>query len=147
MSTKPSTHPSPPPVTDGTHAQSGRRLLYIEDSRSNLALVEWILGRELDDVEIISTVWGRAGVELACEHQPDLIVLDLGLPDMPGETVLQCLQEDVATRRIPVIVLSGDTSKKRRRLLLQLGARHYLTKPLDVRSFIDTIAAHLQPRS
>lgn len=145
MSTTPNSPSSSAPDTDGGHAQHRRRLLYIEDNRSNLTLVEWILERE--DIEVISTVWGRAGIELACEHQPDVIVLDLGLPDMRGETVLQCLQEDIATRRIPVIVLSADASKKRSSLLLRLGARHCLTKPLDIPHFLEIIAVHLQPRT
>lgn len=76
------------------------RLLHIEDDRSNLTLVEWILQRQAD-VELVSAMRGRHGLELAHEHQPDLIVLDLQLPDMTGETVLQCLRADVSTYRIP----------------------------------------------
>lgn len=121
-----------------------RQLLYIEDNLSNLTLVEWIMDRKAD-VELISAMRGRHGLELAREHLPDLIVLDLHLPDMPGETVLQCLQEDVATRRIPVVVLSADDSKKRIKRLLRLGARDYLTKPLDIPRLFESIAANLNP--
>jgi PleD family two-component response regulator len=60
-----------------------RRLLYIEDSMSSLTLVEWILDREAN-VEVITAMRGRRGLELAHEQQPDLIVLDLHLPDMSG---------------------------------------------------------------
>lgn len=123
----------------------GRQLLYIEDNPSNMSLVEWILDREAD-VEVITATRGRRGLELAHDQQPDLIVLDLHLPDMSGEEVLQYLQQSEATRRIPVVVLSADTGKKRIARVLRLGARDYVTKPLDVAHFLDVIASNLQPR-
>jgi len=147
-----------PPIEDGMNTSLNvfsnpsvmigepRRLLYIEDNQSNLALVEWILDRQAD-VELFSAMRGRHGLELAQEHQPDLIVLDLHLPDMAGETVLQCLQTDVSTRRIPVVVLSADTSEKRIKRLLRLGASDYLTKPLDIPRLLEVIAAHPKQRS
>lgn len=145
-------HPLPndvsAPVTVADAEQDGEkpRLLYIEDNQSNLTLIEWILERETD-VELISAMRGGPGLELAREHQPDVIVLDLHLPDMSGEAVLQCLHDDAATRRIPVVVLSADASEKRIKRLLRLGARNYLTKPLDIRHFLDVIAAHLKAGS
>jgi len=141
-----STDSSSPAVLIGGQAHQRRRLLYIEDNRSNLTLVEWLLEREAD-VELLSAMRGRVGLDLAHEHQPDLIVLDLHLPDMPGETVLQCLQADVATRRIRVVVLSADGSEKRITRLLGLGARDYLIKPLDIPHFLKTVVASLQPQS
>lgn len=134
---------SDPVVVAGDEAHQRRRLLYIEDNQSSLTLVEWILGREAD-VEMFSAMRGRRGLDLAHEHQPDLIVLDLHLPDMAGETVLKCLQADIATRRIPVVVLSGDTSERRIKRLLRLGARDYLTKPLDIPRLLEVIASHLR---
>jgi CheY-like chemotaxis protein len=147
-----------PPIEDGMNTSLNvssnpgvmigepQRLLYIEDNQSNLALVEWLLDRQAD-VELFSAMRGRHGLELAQEHQPDLIVLDLHLPDMAGETVLQCLQADVSTRRIPVVVLSADTSEKRIKRLLQLGASDYLTKPLDIPRLLEVIAALPKQRS
>ncbi len=71
-------------IGDGQQ-RDGRRVLYIEDNQSNLTLVEWILERDAG-IALIAAMGGRRGIELAHEHQPDLIVLDLHLPDMPGET-------------------------------------------------------------
>lgn len=136
---------SPTAVMGAAREQQRHRLLYIEDNQSNLTLVEWILDREAD-VELISAMGGRRGLELAHEHQPDLIVLDLHLPDMPGHQVLQCLQGDAATCRIPVVVLSADASEKQIKRLLGMGARNYLTKPLDIPHFLDVIAANLSTR-
>lgn len=139
MNARPNNLSDPTVVVAGDEANQRRRLLYIEDNQSNLTLVEWILARETD-VEMFSAMRGRRGLELAHEHQPDLIVLDLHLPDMAGETVLQCLQADIATRRIPVVVLSGDASERRIKRLLRLGAREYLTKPLDIPRLLEVIA-------
>jgi CheY-like chemotaxis protein len=82
---------------------------------------------------------GRLGLDLAREHRPDLILLDLHLPDMAGEEVLARLVAEPATRRIPVVVLSADASGGQMDRLLAAGARAYLTKPIDVRAFIDLI--------
>jgi len=123
----------------------GRQLLYIEDNPSAMGLVEWILDREAH-VDVITATQGRRGLELAHEQQPDLIVLDLHLPDMSGEDVLQYLQQSDATRRIPVVVLSADAGKKRIARMLRLGARDYVTKPLDVAHFLGVIESNLTPR-
>ena len=135
---------SEPNVVVSRPGLQGRQLLYIEDNLSSLTLVEWILAREAD-VEVITAMRGRDGLALANEHQPDLIVLDVHLPDMPGERVLQYLQEGEVTRRIPVVILSSDTGKKRIARMLRLGASDYVTKPLDVPHFLDLIASNLQP--
>jgi CheY-like chemotaxis protein len=69
---------------------------------------------------------------MALERKPDLILLDLHLPDTPGEEVLRLLWEDARTRDIPVAVLSADATLSQSRRLIATGAKAYLTKPLDV---------------
>ncbi len=117
-------------------------ILYIEDNLSNLTLVERILERRVS-VELISAMQGRLGLELAHQHRPDLIVLDLHLPDMPGTEVLTRLKTDPITREIPVIVLTADASGRQSERVRQLGAIDYLTKPLDVSKFVEIIANNL----
>ena len=117
-------------------------ILYIEDNLSNLTLVERILERQ-PGVELISAMQGTLGLELAHQHRPDLIVLDLHLPDMPGTEVLTRLKTDPITREIPVIVLTADASGRQSQRVRQLGAIDYLTKPLDVPKFIEIIANNL----
>lgn len=136
---------NPTVIIAGEHPDHTHQLLYIEDNPSNLTLVEWIMDRK-DGIELLSATRGRQGIEMAREHLPDLIVLDLHLPDMSGDTVLQCLQQDATTRRIPVVVLSADNSRKRIKRLLQLGACDYLTKPLDIPHLFKVIEANLNRR-
>jgi CheY-like chemotaxis protein len=87
---------------------------------------------------------GQLGIELARQHSPDLILLDLHLPDLPGWEVLSRLQRQVATREIPVVVISADATARQIKRLMAAGARAYLTKPLDMQEFfrvIDEISA------
>jgi CheY-like chemotaxis protein len=117
-------------------------LLYVEDNPANLRLVERILG-ERPAVRVITAMDGRLALELARQHRPDLILADLHLSDMSGEDVLRQVREDPALRDTPVIILSADATPAQSRRLLALGARAYLTKPLDVTDFLTTIDAAL----
>jgi CheY-like chemotaxis protein len=86
---------------------------------------------------------GRLGLELAERHRPDLIVLDLHLPDITGQMVLEQLRANAATESIPVVVLSADATKGQIQQLREAGARDYLTKPLDVRHFLEVVDHYL----
>ena len=128
----------PPRTADGraTEARAaGLSVLYIEDNLSNLRLIERVLARR-PGTKLLSAMQGRLGLDLAREHRPDLILLDLHLPDLPGEEVLHRLRSDPRTREIPVVVLSADASAGQIERLLGVGARAYLTKPLDVRKLL-----------
>jgi CheY-like chemotaxis protein len=83
------------------------------------------------------------GLELARKHSPDLVLLDLHLPDMPGWQVLAQLRADHATRDIPVIIISADATAPQVKRLLAAGARAYLTKPLDIAEFFRVIEASM----
>ena len=82
---------------------------------------------------------GRLGLDLAIQHKPDLILLDVHLPDISGHEVLNQLQADPRTRKVPVIVVSADATPGQIERLLAAGARAYLTKPLDVREFLQLV--------
>jgi CheY-like chemotaxis protein len=82
---------------------------------------------------------GGLGLELATEHEPDLILLDLHLPDMGGEQLLARLREDERTREIPVVILSADATERVRNPLLRNGARAHLTKPIGVRDLLEVV--------
>jgi PAS domain S-box-containing protein len=117
-------------------------ILYVEDNTSNLRLVERVLA-EQPTIRFIGAMQGRLGLELAREHRPDLILLDLHLPDMSGEDVLREIRNDPMLVRTPVIVLSADATPGHVRRLVAAGARAYLTKPLDVRQLLTHIDATL----
>ncbi|HZR78577.1 MAG TPA: PAS domain S-box protein, partial [Chthoniobacterales bacterium] len=115
-----------------------RTILYIEDNLSNLKLIERVL-ESRKNIKLLSVMQGSMGISMAREHQPDLILLDLGLPDIPGEEVLSRLKSDPKIHKIPVVVLSADATQKQIDRLLSLGAIRYLTKPLNLRSFVDAL--------
>jgi CheY-like chemotaxis protein len=116
---------------------TARTILYIEDNIANVKLVEEILrGR---DVKVISCMQGSVGVELAREHQPDVILLDRHLPDTSAETVLAELRETPQTKHIPVVVVTAQPATDDYEPLVAAGARAYLTKPLDIHRFVAII--------
>jgi CheY-like chemotaxis protein len=118
--------------------QAVRTVLYIEDNLPNLELIEQIFARS-NHVELVPAMQGRLGLELAAQHQPNLILLDLHLPDMAGIDVLRHLQADPRTRDIPVVVISADATPGQIDRLLSAGARTYLTKPLDIQRFLGIV--------
>ncbi|MGH2452491.1 MAG: response regulator [bacterium] len=120
-------------------------VLYIEDNRSNLELVQRILARRRE-VTLLVAMQGQPGMEMAAARAPDLILLDLHLPDVPGEEVLRRLREAPQTRAIPVVVISADAIPAQIERLLAAGAQAYLTKPLDVAQFLSLLDQILQER-
>lgn len=112
-----------------------RVVLHVEDNLSNLTLVERVLAQRAD-IEVIAAMQGRLGLELAREHQPVLVLLDLHLPDVDGEQVLHRLRDDPATASIPVVIVSADATSGQIRRLLAAGASAYITKPIDVRELL-----------
>ena len=86
---------------------------------------------------------GSLGLELAAQRPPDLILLDVHLPDMLGDEVLRRLKANTVTRPIPVVVFSADATARQKEHLLSAGAAHYLTKPLDVAQFFEILAKTL----
>jgi PAS domain S-box-containing protein len=117
-------------------------LLYVEDNLANLTLVEAIL-MSRPGWRIIPALQGQLGVELAREHLPDVVLLDLHLPDIPGVEVLRRLRADPRTAAIPVVVVSADATVVSLERLRQAGADAYLTKPLDVDEFLTVVQRHL----
>ena len=121
-----------------------RTVLYIEDNLSNLTLIEQIL-EEQPDIELMTAMQGAIGVDLARQHSPDLILLDLHLPDMPGWEVLAQLKGAAETRHIPTIVISADATTRQIDRLMALGASAYLTKPLNVTEFVRVLEETASP--
>ncbi len=131
-------------VEDGEHGAA--TLLYVEDNLANLSLVETFLNMR-PGWKLVPALQGRIGVELAREHQPDVVLLDLHLPDIPGEEVLRRLRSDSRTAGIPIIVISADATRDSLERLRGAGADAYLTKPLDLDEFLATLEEHLVPRA
>src|SRR5687767_14205908 len=115
-------------VLAGIKPAPSHTVLYIEDDDANVRLVKRLLARR-GDIELISAAHGLEGIELARAGQPVLVLLDLGLPDVGGEIVLERLRNDPATAAIPVVIVSGDVTDQRIQRLLDSGASAYFSKP------------------
>lgn len=115
------------------------KILYVEDNPSNLELVEHILINQRSNLHLISVVNGKNAIEIALKEKPDLILLDLNLPDMHGSEVLKLLQSEIKTKNIPVIIVSADAMHDQQKKLLNSGAKEYLTKPIEVSKFLDVV--------
>lgn len=107
-------------------------VLYIEDNLANLTLLQRIF-QSRPQYKLFSAMQGSLGLQLALSMQPDLILLDLHLPDTSGESVLAQLRLDPQTREVPVIVISADASEDTRERVMRLGAKAFLAKPLDLK--------------
>ncbi|AZE89217.1 ATP-binding protein [Pseudomonas orientalis] len=114
------------------------KVVYIEDNLSSLALIETLLHRR-PGIKLLSSMQGQLGLDLAAQHAPRLILLDVSLPDIDGLTVLQRLRRSAITRHTPVLMITADTSDLTRQALHDAGATAILNKPINVPAFL----AHL----
>ncbi len=114
------------------------RVLHIEDNLANLELVEQVLTRS-GAVELLAAMSGSLGLELARDQRPDLVLLDLHLPDMPGTELLDALQADPRTADIPVVVVTADATPSQVERLRDIGVAAYLTKPIDIRELLGVV--------
>jgi signal transduction histidine kinase len=119
-----------------------RRILYVEDTVANVRLVEEILSSR-PSVRVLPAGMGSLGLDLAVEHRPDLVLLDLHLPDLGGDEVLARLRADERTKDIPVIILSADATDRTPGPLLEAGAQAYLTKPIGVRQLLEVVDTYV----
>jgi CheY-like chemotaxis protein/anti-sigma regulatory factor (Ser/Thr protein kinase) len=113
-------------------------LLYVEDNPANLKLVEQIIARH-PDIHLLTAVTGNSGIEIACGSQPDVILMDINLPDVSGFEALEILRSDPATAYIPVIALSANAMARDIERGLQVGFFRYITKPIKVNEFMDAL--------
>jgi len=127
----------PSPRTDVAAADPAT-ILYVDDNVPNTRLVERIIERR-PHIRLVCTMRGGAAVELAAQHKPRLILLDLHLPDIDGDEVLRLLHEDTRTAAMPVVIVSADAMPKQIERLMLAGATRYLTKPLRVTELLDVI--------
>jgi PAS domain S-box-containing protein len=128
-----------PGAPEGTQSMC---VLLIEDNLANLTLIEKALGRR-EGVRLLAAMHGTLGLDLAREHHPDLVLLDLHLPDQSGIEVLKRLRGDPSTSDIPVIVVSADRSSGQADAMRELGAVDYLSKPFDLRDLLHSVDSAL----
>jgi signal transduction histidine kinase/AmiR/NasT family two-component response regulator len=126
------------------HAEAPlRTLLYVEDNPANLMLVEDLVARR-PDIRLLSARDGDRGIEIARASRPDVILMDINLPGISGIRALRILAEDPATAQIPVVALSANAMPRDVAKGLEAGFFRYLTKPIKVPEFMDTLDVALE---
>lgn len=101
---------------------------------------------ELEGFQPVCRYSGKEGLETAKRERPDLIILDLGLPDLNGFRILETLKQDPAFQHIPVIILTAHTQEEEQLQGWQKGAAHYITKPFEMNELVDAILLALAER-
>ncbi|HEY4860282.1 MAG TPA: response regulator [Xanthobacteraceae bacterium] len=119
------------------------KILYVEDNDDNVYMLKNRLSRAGFTVIIASN--GNQGVAMAASEQPDLILMDLTLPDIDGEEVTRRIRADPATKRIPIIALTANAMNSDRDKALAAGCDDFDTKPVDMPRLLEKIAA-LKPQ-
>ena len=113
-------------------------VLYVEDNPANLMLVEDLVARQ-PGIQLLSATDGNRGIEIARTALPDMILMDINLPGISGIQALKILREDRVTAHIPVVALSGNAVPRDIKKGLEAGFFRYLTKPINVSEFMNTL--------
>ena len=125
------------------HGAPLRTLLCVEDNPANLKLVEQLIARR-PDLRLLTAVNGTLGIERARASQPEMILMDVNLPDISGIEAMEILREDPVTAHIPIVALSANAMPRDIRKGLEAGFFRYLTKPIKVNEFMDTLRLALE---
>jgi two-component system cell cycle response regulator DivK len=112
-------------------------ILIVEDNEKNLKLVRDVL--QFKGYQTIEAMTGTEGVRLARERRPDLVLMDIQLPDINGVTALAQLRADAATKNMLVIAVSASVMPDDQQRIMASGFDAYITKPINVKSFIETV--------
>lgn len=118
------------------------KILVVEDDPAILANLSRFL--RLEGFEVLTARNGAEGLRAVGEHRPDLVLSDLLMPEMDGETLLAALRADVTSARLPVIFLTASADRAERDAKLELGASDYLVKPLDLQQLLAAVRRHLR---
>ena len=112
-------------------------ILIVEDNEKNLKLVRDVL--QFKGYQTIEAMTGTEGVRLAREHRPDLVLMDIQLPDINGVTALAQLRADTATKNMLVIAVSASVMPDDQQRIMASGFDAYITKPINVKTFVQTV--------
>lgn len=127
------------PIAENIHPRiSNKRILYIEDNALNLSLMRSVV-ETIDGVNLISAETAEHGLEIIQSDPPDMVLMDINLPGISGIEALKKLKANPHTRNIPVVAVSAAVMEKDKRIGMEAGFVHYLTKPLDIGKVVSTI--------
>jgi len=131
------------PLPQVQHGAPLRTLLYVEDNPANLMLIQQLIARR-PDMRLLTATDGNRGIQLARANQPEVILMDINLPGISGIEALRILRDDPATAHIPVVALSANAMPRDIEKGLKAGFFRYLTKPIKVHEFMDTLDVTLE---
>jgi CheY-like chemotaxis protein len=120
---------------------AGETILVVEDSALNRKLVETVLHSQ--GYRLLNAVDGEEAITIATREQPDLILMDLGLPKVNGYEATRLLKSRPETAHIPIVALTACVMADERERAIALGCEDYITKPIDTRAFPDQVRRHL----
>jgi len=123
-------------------ALAGARVLIIEDTPQNLRLFRAVL--RLEGAEVLEADRAAAGIEIAGRERPDIILMDIQMPEMDGLEATRRLRRDEATRAIPIIAVTASVLDADRHHIIAAGCDGYIPKPIDPARFGGQIAAYLR---
>lgn len=123
---------------------TGALVLVVEDNERNMKLVRDVL--RAGGYRILEATTGETAVELATEHRPDIVLMDIQLPGLSGVDALGRLRDDERTRTIPVLALTAQAMDGDRERFLAAGFDGYLSKPVDIADLVATVGRHVELR-
>lgn len=119
----------------------GNQVLYIEDNRQNMRLVKKFL--RMGGYHMIEASDGLSGIEIAKSEKPDIILMDINLPDIDGVEATKRLKEDPDFEMVPIIALTANAMHGDRERFLEAGCDDYLSKPVSKSELLEKIGQHL----
>lgn len=126
-------------VSEGTN--TNKKVMIVEDNELNMKLFHDLL--EAHGMDVIETRDGREVLDLARTHQPDLILMDIQLPEVSGLDVTRWLKADEQLKKIPVIAITAFAMKGDEEKIREGGCEDYISKPISVMQFLDTVQKYL----
>jgi two-component system cell cycle response regulator DivK len=124
---------------------TNERVLVVEDNDKNMKLFRDVLAAT--GYRTLEATTGREAIDLASEHMPDLVLMDIQLPDLDGMQALQRLRADARTAPIPVVALTAQAMQGDRERFLSAGFDGYVSKPVNVHDLIETVRRHCEGRN
>jgi two-component system cell cycle response regulator DivK len=124
---------------------TGERILVVEDNEKNMKLFRDVL--DASGYRTLEATTGGEAVAVAAEHTPDLVLMDIQLPDIDGVQALEQLRADHRTASIPVLALTAQAMQGDRERFLAAGFDGYMSKPVNVRDLVETVREHCDRRS
>ena len=121
---------------------TGERVLIVEDNQLNMKLLRDVL--HATGYRALEAASGAEAVSLASEHAPDLVLMDIQLPDLDGVEALRRLRADPRTAAIPVLAVTAQAMRGERDRFLEAGFDGYVSKPVNVRELIGTVRRHCE---